>query len=106
MTKIEREQQTVRMMIDLYCRHHLKQETMSPEYQQLAYYACQRLQHCKFGEQKTICKRCPVHCYAPKEREQIRKVMRWIGPRMMIYAPKAALIHTIENMKGIFNKTR
>ena len=22
---------------------------------------------------------CPTHCYAPKEREAIREVMRWAG---------------------------
>ena len=83
MTRIEREKQTVRKMIGIYCRHHLKQESMPEAYQLLADYACQRLDHCQFGEQKKTCKRCPVHCYAPKEREQIRKVMRWTGPRIL-----------------------
>ena len=99
MSKIEREKQTVRKMIELYCRHHLHQETMTEEYQHLADYACQRLDHCRFGEKKTVCKQCPIHCYAPQEREAIRKVMRWTGPRMMIYAPKAAIIHTYYMLK-------
>ena len=99
MTRIEREKQTVRKMIDIYCRHHLKQESMLEEYLLLADYACQRLDHCQFGEQKKTCKRCPVHCYAPKEREQIREVMRWTGPRMMLYAPKDALYHVFDNIR-------
>ena len=52
MYKIEREKQTVRKMIELYCRHHLKQDTMSDEYQHLAEFACRRLDHCKYGEQR------------------------------------------------------
>ena len=95
MTKIEREKQTVRKMIELYCRHHLKQDTMPDEYQHLAEFACRRLNHCKYGEQKTACKECPTHCYAPKEREQIRKIMRWAGPRMLFYSPIAAINHLL-----------
>ena len=116
MNRIEREKQTVRRMIELYCRHRLKrrnseshractngrvmtefdevkQDTMPDEYQHLAEFACRRLDHCKYGEQKTACKDCPTHCYAPKEREQIRKVMRWVGPRMFFYSPIDAIRH-------------
>ena len=46
MTRIEREKQTVRKMIELYCRHHLHQDTMPDEYQLLADFACRRLDHC------------------------------------------------------------
>lgn len=104
MKKIDREKKTVRMMIELYCRHHLHQKSLSPDYQQLADYAWQRLDHCHFGENKPVCKACPIHCYAPKEREAIRKVMRWTGPRMMIFAPKAAFIHTFLMLKSKINK--
>ena len=93
MTRIEREKQTVCKMIELYCRHHLKQNRMPDEYQHLAEFACRRLDHCKYGEQKTACKNCPTHCYAPKEREQIREIMRWAGPRMLFYSPVEAIKH-------------
>ena len=99
MTRIEREKQTVRKMIELYCHHRLKQDTMPEEHQRLAEFACRRLDHCRYGENKTACKDCPTHCYAPKEREQIRKVMRWVGPRMILYAPKDAIIHIWEKVK-------
>ena len=99
MTRIEREKQTVRKMIELYCRHHLKERTMPEEYQHLAEFACHRLDHCKYGEQKTACKDCPTHCYAPKEREQIREIMRRVGPRMILYSPKDAIIHIWEKYK-------
>lgn len=93
MSKIDREKQTVRKMIELYCRHHLKLDTMPEEYQHLAEFACRRLDRCKYGERKTACKDCPTHCYAPKEREQIREIMRWAGPRMIFYSPIDAIRH-------------
>ena len=66
-------------MIAIYCRHHLKldmtaEAAAAEEYRHLADYACQRLEHCRFGEQKPVCEKCSVHCYAPKEREQIKDV--------------------------------
>ena len=41
------------------------------------------------------CKNCPVHCYKPEMREQIRIVMRWAGPRMLFYKPIAAIKHLL-----------
>ena len=99
MNRIEREKQTVQRMIELYCHHHLKVETMPEEYQHLAEFACRCLDHCKYGENKTACKNCPTHCYASKEREQIREIMRWAGPRMILYSPKDAIVHTFYNVK-------
>lgn len=99
MNRIEREKQTVRKMIELYCRHHLRQENMPEEYQQLADFACHRLDHCKYGENKSACKDCPTHCYAQKQREAIREVMRWVGPRMIMYSPKDAISHIYYNVK-------
>ncbi len=99
MTRIEREKQTVRKMIGLYCQHHLQSESLPEAYQHLADYACQRLDHCQFGENKSICKKCPIHCYAPKERALIREVMRWTGPRMMLYAPKDAILQIAFSIK-------
>ena len=95
MNKIDREKKTVCLMIRLYCRHKLKEKDMPDEYLQLADYAC-RLDRCKFGEKKTTCRKCPVHCYAPAQREKIRAVMRWSGPRMLFYAPIEAIRHMID----------
>ena len=99
MNRIDREKLTVQKMIELYCRHRLKQDTIPEEYQNLITYAHNRLSHCRFGEGKNVCKKCPIHCYAPKERQQIREVMRWVGPRMIIYAPKATMIHGFISLK-------
>ena len=33
------------------------------------------------------------------EREQIREIMRWAGPRMILYSPKDAIVHTFYSVK-------
>ena len=99
MSRIEQEKKTIEKMIQLYCRHHLKQEPIPEESQRLKEYAWRRLDHCRYGEKKTACKDCPTHCYAPKERETVRQVMRWTGPRMFFYSPIDAIKFNIRLLK-------
>lgn len=96
-SRIEREKEVVSRMIELYCKKKLGMMTLSDEYKTLEVYAHKRLDMCKFGNDKPSCKRCPIHCYKPQMREKIRAIMRWAGPRMMIYDPIAAIRH-------LFNK--
>lgn len=93
--RIDREKQTIDFMVRLYCRRHLGLCDVPKEYAELIAYAYRRLDHCRFGEQKSTCKRCPIHCYGRTQREEIRKIMRWCGPRMLFYAPITALRHMI-----------
>lgn len=91
--RIEREKRVVKQMIELYCKHNLGLKEVSEEYKMLADYACKRLDDCQFGENKKACKKCPIHCYSPQMRDKIKAVMRWSGPRMMLYNPIAAFRH-------------
>ena len=60
-----------------------------------AAYAGVRLEKCPFQEHKTTCAKCPVHCYKPARRAQIRAVMRYAGPRMMLRHPRLAFYHLV-----------
>lgn len=93
MSRIEREKKTVESMIRLYCRRKEKNKSLCPACAGLLRYACNRLDHCPWGERKTTCKHCVIHCYAPEMRERMREVMRFAGPRMLFYSPFAALRH-------------
>lgn len=93
--KIEREKDTIRFMIDLYCRKKLKTKCIPEEYKELTEYALQRLDRCKFGDKKSSCKKCPIHCYKIDKRQEIRMIMRWAGPRMLYYAPIVAIKHLV-----------
>ena len=95
MSRIKEEQQVVEQMIRLYCRKKEGNRELCPACAELLQYAKARLEHCKFGENKTTCRKCPVHCYRPEMKERIRKVMRWSGPRMIWYHPVAAIRHLV-----------
>lgn len=99
--KREKEKRTVRFMIGIYCRrkHKTKDDKLCKECQELADYATARVEHCPHMADKTFCSRCETHCYKPEMREKIRQVMRFSGPRMMIYCPKMCIKHKLEEMK-------
>ncbi len=97
---IAREQQTMEAMIGIYCRnHHHTKKKLCAECQQLADYATARLRHCLFAPNKPTCKNCPVHCYRPEEKERIRQVMRYAGPRMMWSHPFMAIRHLVSEFQ-------
>jgi hypothetical protein len=37
-----------------------------------------------------------VHCYRAQQRERIRRVMRYSGPRMLLAHPLLALLHLLD----------
>lgn len=92
---IKREKHTIERMIRLYCRHRLHQQQPNEEYTALTAYCIRRLDLCKWGEQKPPCKLCPSHCYAPEQREKVRQIMKWMGPRMIFYAPMEVVRHLL-----------
>ena len=98
--KREAEKAMVSLMIKLYCNkiHDTKKE-LCAEFAELESYARSRSEHCPFMENKTFCSNCKVHCYKPEMREKIREVMRFSGPRMMLYHPCAAMHHVICTMR-------
>lgn len=99
--KREKEKKTVSFMIEIYChkKHHTKRGMLCEECRELADYAAARVEHCPYMETKTFCSKCKTHCYKPQMRERIRKVMRFSGPRMMIYSPGMVIRHKLEEWK-------
>ncbi|MCI6277793.1 MAG: nitrous oxide-stimulated promoter family protein [Clostridium sp.] len=97
MNRIEKEKKTVELMINLYCRkkHHRKGE-LCDECKELLEYANKRLTYCKFGEKKTSCSKCPIHCYKKDMKEKIKRVMRFSGPRILFYNPYEFIRHIIK----------
>lgn len=96
MSRIEREKRTVSLMIRLYCHKKEGNKELCEECKALEEYAHRRLSACRYGEQKTSCKKCPKHCYRKDMRERIREVMRFSGPRMILTHPVEAIRHLLE----------
>ncbi|GAE85284.1 nitrous oxide-stimulated promoter family protein [Bacteroides reticulotermitis] len=92
-SRLAQEKETVELMIRLYCRKKEKNKTLCPDCEELLLYAQTRLDRCPFGAGKHACQQCPVHCYKPAMRERMRQVMRFSGPRMLLYAPWKAICH-------------
>ncbi|MCM1028633.1 MAG: nitrous oxide-stimulated promoter family protein [Pseudoflavonifractor sp.] len=94
-TRIKREKSTVRLMIELYCRHKEGNRELCPSCMALIDYAEARLSRCPFGNAKSSCRHCAIHCYRPDMKARIKAVMRYSGPRMLIYRPLEALSHLL-----------
>lgn len=98
--KRQREKEVVSLMIRLYCKKkHQTKEGLCEACTNLDSYAKLRSDKCPFMETKTFCSNCNVHCYKPEMREKIREVMRFSGPRMMLYHPVLAVRHVIEGKR-------
>nr|WP_314267568.1 nitrous oxide-stimulated promoter family protein [uncultured Moellerella sp.] len=99
--RVQREIKTIEKMIQLYERSHPASEAQPDYYEKLYIYAVKRLEKCRYGENKPACKQCPIHCYQPKMREQMKGIMRWSGPRMLIYHPILAIRHLIDDKRPV-----
>ena len=95
--RLTREWRTIAAMVRCYCRdHHTASTTLCAECQGLLDYAAVRLERCRFGIEKPVCAKCPVHCYQRARREQVRAVMRYAGPRMLWQHPILSLRHWLD----------
>lgn len=100
-----REKRTISQMVALYCagNHPAEERTetafcgepVCPACKAVDDYSVTRTERCRQMAAKTSCDQCPYHCYRPNEREQIRAVMRYAGPRMITKHPVAALRHLL-----------
>ncbi len=93
--RIEEEWRTVELMIRLYCRHKEGNRELCEGCREVLEYANGRLSKCRYGNGKPTCKQCPTHCYRPDMRQRIRVIMKYAGPRMIIYHPVAAIKHLL-----------
>lgn len=116
-SRLEREARTLEALVSLYCRGvhrrgkartsapapavamrgvHSRGKALCPACAGLLAYALERLRSCPFQGSKPVCARCPVHCYRPAMREDIRRVMRHSGPRLVTRHPILALRHILD----------
>lgn len=102
MKKLEKEQKTVAAMIQIFCeaRHGAAGKPLCPECSDLRDYTEDRLKKCPFGEKKSPCSKCRIHCYKPDMRKHVAEVMRYSGPRMLRKHPLLAIDHLLKT-KGL-----
>ncbi len=93
MSKIEYQIHTINKMIAMYCKHKHNLNKLCVECESLFQYANQRLLKCPFGENKPTCKDCKIHCYNAEMKIKMKEVMKFSGPRMLLYHPFDFLKH-------------
>lgn len=99
MSSIRYEKETVEKMIRLYCRrkHKTGAGEMCQECETTNRYAQEKLDKCPFRDEKGACADCKIHCYNAVMREKIRVIMRYSGPRMLLYHPFDFIIHIFKD---------
>jgi len=92
-------------MIKLYCNknHGTKKGNLCYKCELLLDYTHLRIDKCPFLPDKPTCKNCTIHCYTKNYKEDIKKVMKYSGPRMMKTFPILTIHHLID---GILDKKR
>jgi len=90
----EREVETARVMIAMYCRR-FHPARPCPDCEVLLRYVERRIEKCPYGPDKPACSQCPIHCYAASMRSRIQEVMRFAGPRMVYRHPVRAIRHLL-----------
>jgi hypothetical protein len=106
--KFARERRTIEAMIAIYCRdHHERRNGLCDGCGEVLAYAEQRLDKCLFPGNKPTCANCPVHCYKPAMRDQVKQIMRYAGPRMIYNHPYLAIRHILDGRnKGPFIRSK
>lgn len=98
--KIVAEKDTIEFMIKLYCKKKHHQKSLCTQCEEIKDYAFSKIDKCPFIETKTFCSSCKVHCYQKTYREQIRVIMKFSGPRMLLYRPRMAIAHILNTKRN------
>lgn len=92
--RVENEKQVIKLIIEIYCKKkHGSKDCLCEECNELLNYAHFRLSHCKFGDEKTTCGKCKIHCYKKDMRAKVKEVMKFSGPRLLVYKPLELIKH-------------
>lgn len=94
---VEKRKKILSAMFDIYIKKH-PEEVKSVD--SLKSYAFQRIEKCPNKGKNIYCSSCTIHCFPEYERAHMKKIMRFAGPRMMIYHPLMALDHAFASIKG------
>ncbi|GEM_PF-12367 len=105
-SKRKEEKALLACMIKIYCKGNRHKAPLCPGCQALLSYAYQRIDKCPFMETKSFCSSCTVHCYQAEMREQIRRVMKYAGPRMLFVHPVPAVKHMVNTITATLKKKK
>lgn len=95
-SRLKHEKLTVEIMVRMFCHgKHRTNQGLCEDCVKLLQYSEDRIDRCPFQLDKPACSKCTIHCYQKEERELIRKVMSYAGPRMIWSHPILAIQHIL-----------
>lgn len=95
-----KEKKLIPVMIKKYCHgNHETKKEICPSCKKLTEYALYRLDKCPFKVNKKFCSFCKIHCYKENMREEIKRVMKYSGTRMLLTHPIFAMKHVFQMIK-------
>ena len=87
----------IQKMIEIYCsKNHNTGTKLCESCAGLLAYSNERIRRCPFGEEKPVCQKCKIHCYKKEYRDKIKEVMKFSGPKVILYKPISALKHLLK----------
>lgn len=103
----EAEKRLIPTMVRIYCKgnHKAKRKEegirgkdVCSDCKGLTEFAEYRLEKCPFKKNKGFCSFCKIHCYKskPEYREEMQKVMKYAGPRMLFSHPVFSISHVVQ----------
>ncbi|WP_199883751.1 nitrous oxide-stimulated promoter family protein [Anaerosinus massiliensis] len=97
MNKIKLEQIAIQKMLRIYCKNkHGQKEGLCEACTALLAEVNKRLPNCRFGDKKPACGSCRINCYRGDKFKEITQIMRYAGPRMLLYHPILTIQHLID----------
>ncbi|WP_253952032.1 nitrous oxide-stimulated promoter family protein [Photobacterium sanctipauli] len=87
----QRELDTAKAMIRLYCKTLHRGAIVCPECEGLINYVESRMAKCRLGDDKPNCLQCQSQCYQPAKRLHLTHVLRWAMPKFTWRRPIQAM---------------
>lgn len=91
---IDYKKQLLDIMFDIYIKDH---ESEKDSMESLRLYSHNRLENCQNKDKRNFCSSCSIRCFSKNRREDIKRVMKYSGPRLIFYRPLALLRHTFNH---------
>lgn len=96
---IAKELETIEAMVQIYCRARHGQNSLCPDCKEFIDYARKRLACCPYGSQKPVCQKCKCHCFGGTNKQKVKEVMAFSGPRLIFKRPGLLVRHLIASLR-------
>lgn len=95
------EKMIIAKMISIYCRGKHNSDELCRDCSNLLDYCGKKIDSCRWIENKPNCSSCTTVCFSKENREKLRKIMRFSGPRLLYLDPAAIFLWIF---RKLFNK--